>query len=163
MKSGVDASLGQKLVVRAGLDDLSLLQDHDPVGAAHRRETMGDDEGRSAFGETLDRFQKQTFRSRVESARRFVQEQDGRVLQERAGDGEALAFASGESCAALANDCLVALRQALDKSVRIGNAGRCFNLSHRCVRAAISNVFSNRYRKQKWLLQDECDVSAQAL
>ena len=40
----------------------------------------------------------------VEGAGRLVEDQDRRVLQDGAGDGEALALAARQRCAALADD-----------------------------------------------------------
>ena len=48
---------------------------------------------------------------RVDRRRRLVEDQDRRVLEERARDGDALALAAGELRAALAELGLVALRQ----------------------------------------------------
>ena len=49
---------------------------------------------------------------RVERRGRLVEEQDRRVLEDRAGDGDALALAAGQRHAALADLGVVALRQA---------------------------------------------------
>ena len=47
----------------------------------------------------------------VERRGRFVEHQDRRVLEQRAGDGDALALAAGEALAELADHRVVALRQ----------------------------------------------------
>ena len=51
----------------------------------------------------------------VEGGGGLVEEQDRRVLQDGAGDGDALALAAGERHAALADHGGVALRQGADE------------------------------------------------
>ena len=46
---------------------------------------------------------------RIERARRLVEDQDRRVLQQHAGDGDALALAAGQLHAALADVRVVGL------------------------------------------------------
>ena len=53
----------------------------------------------------------------VEVARGFVEDDDRRVLQEHAGDGETLLLAAGEAVAALAHDRGVAVGQRRDEIV----------------------------------------------
>ena len=52
----------------------------------------------------------------------------GRVLEQRAGDREALALAARERRAALADERVVAVGQALDEVVRVGRPGRRLDL-----------------------------------
>ena len=59
----------------------------------------------------------------VDRGQRLVQHQDRRVAQQRAGDGDALALAAGEPCAAFADHRLIAVGQRLDEVVRVGGAG----------------------------------------
>ena len=58
----------------------------------------------------------------VERAGGLVQDQDARVLQDDAGDGDALLLAAGELVAALADDGVVALGQLHDAVVDGGGA-----------------------------------------
>ena len=58
----------------------------------------------------------------VERARRLVEDQDARIGDQRARDGDALALAAGQRRAALAHDGVVAFRQLEDEFVRAGEA-----------------------------------------
>ncbi len=64
---------------------------------------MGDDESRAAAPGALQRRLQPGFGGGVERAGRLVEHEDRRVLQQRAGDGEPLAFAAGEVAPALAD------------------------------------------------------------
>jgi len=60
----------------------------------------------------------QSLRFAVESRCSFIQNQDRSVLQNCAGNGDALALASGKPYAALSNYLVVARGQRLDEVVR---------------------------------------------
>ena len=53
----------------------------------------------------------------VEGRGRLVEKEDRRVLEQRPGDGEALALAAGQRHAALANQRVVALRESGNETV----------------------------------------------
>ena len=64
---------------------------------------MRDDEGGAALHQRLQRLLDLRLGRRVERAGRLVEDQDRRVLQQRPGDGEALALAARKRDAALAD------------------------------------------------------------
>ena len=101
---GEAAALGDELVEGAGLDDAALVEHQDAVGVADRGEAVGDHEGGAALHDLVERRLQLALGRGVERARRLVEDQDRRVLEERAGDRQALALAAGERAAALADD-----------------------------------------------------------
>ena len=64
---------------------------------------------------------------RVDIARRFVEDENGGVAQEGAGERDALALAAGEGGAAFADDGVVTLGERGDELVRGGVAGGLFD------------------------------------
>ena len=60
----------------------------------------------------------------VERAGRLVEDQDARIGDQRAGDGDALALAARQAAAALADDGVVAFGQLEDEVVRAGELRR---------------------------------------
>lgn len=54
--------------------------------------------------------------------RLFIKDEDARVLQHHAGDGDALPFATAEAVAALPDNGVVLVGQARDKVVDVGGA-----------------------------------------
>ena len=60
----------------APLDDLPILQDHDGVGVPHCGEAVGDHEGSPFCHQTVHALLDVLFRSRIDGARRFIEDQD---------------------------------------------------------------------------------------
>ena len=90
---------------------------------------MGDDEGRSALRRGVERRLQLTLGRGVERAGRFVEDQDRRILEERAGDREPLALAARQRAAALADERREALRlAAATKSLRLRALERALDL-----------------------------------
>ena len=65
---------------------------------------MGDDEARAALQRGGQRLLHERLVLGVEVAGGLVEDDDGRVLQEHAGDGQALLLAAREAVAALADE-----------------------------------------------------------
>src|SRR5437763_1696024 len=56
----------------------------------------------------------------IECARRLIEDQNARIGDQRAGNGDALPLAAGERAAALTHDGVVALRQLQNKVMCAG-------------------------------------------
>src|SRR5690606_8375459 len=114
---------GIKLLVRAVGDDAAGVEDEDARGTADRAETVRDHERGAAAHELVERRLNLRLALAVERAGGFVQDEDGRVLEEGAGDGDALALSAGEGGAALADHGGVAFGQRLDEVGDVRAAG----------------------------------------
>ncbi len=90
---GVEAGAGEEFVVGAALEDAAFLQDEDEVGVADGGEAVRDDEGGAAGEEALERLLDEELGVRVDAGGGFIEDEDGRIFQESAGDGDALFFA----------------------------------------------------------------------
>ena len=89
--------------MRAALADGAAIEHGDNVRAANGRKAVGDDENGAPGHQIVQRALHQHFRFGVELRRGFVENQDGRVFQQRARDGQALALAAGKALAAVAD------------------------------------------------------------
>ena len=123
---------------------------------------MRDDDRRPADLEPVERVLDERLGFVVERARRLVEEQDRRVLQDRPGDRHALALAAGQARAAVADDRVVAVGQRADEVVRVGRPGRGDHLGLGRVEAPVQDVLADRAAEQRRLLRDETDLPAQA-
>ena len=94
-------------------------EDH-PVGVTNGREAVSDDEGGTALAQPVDRFLHLGFGFHVECAGRLVEDQDGRILENGAGDGDALALAAREAVTAFADAGIVVFDAALDEVTGCG-------------------------------------------
>ncbi len=93
--------------VGADVGDGAILDHHDAVGAAHRGKPVRDHEHGAAAHQIVQRGLHQRFRLAVERGSGFVQNQDWRIFQHGARDGDALALAAGKPHAALADHGVV--------------------------------------------------------
>ena len=75
----------------------ALVDDDDAIGVAHGGQAVGDHQHGAAAHEVGQRLLHHELALGVEVGRRLVEDQDRRVLQEGAGDGQALALAAAES------------------------------------------------------------------
>ena len=99
--------------------------------------------------------------SRVERRRRFVEDQDRRVLQQRARNRQPLALAARQPLAALADRRLVAVGLRGDEVVRVGGAGRGLDLLRGGARRAVGDVAGDGVVEQHRLLRHDADLRAQ--
>src|SRR5882762_11055896 len=111
VQAPIQAVGGEQMVVTTPLHDASFRQHDDEVGVLHRREAVRDDEHGAVRHEALDRLLHEPFRFGVERAGRFVENEDRRIAEQRARDGDALALAAAEPRAAFAEHRVVGLGQ----------------------------------------------------
>ena len=125
------------------------------------REAVRDHEGGAALHHLVERGLHLALGCGVERARRLVEDQDRRILQQRARDREALALAAGERAAALADGAskpsgwrsMNSSACARAQASRISSIGR--------VRLADAQVLGDRAVEQQRFLIDHADVVAQ--
>lgn len=87
---------GDEFVVAADADDAAFVENDDLVGACDGGEAVSDDEGGAALRDFLHGFLDFAFGIGVDLAGGFVEDQDGRIAKDGAGDGNTLALAAGE-------------------------------------------------------------------
>src|SRR6185436_11756355 len=113
----VDAAGIEEGRVVAVLDEPAPVDDVDDVRALDRGQAVGDDDGGAVRHQLRQRLLHQAFAGGVERGRSLVEQQDLRVAQDGAGDGQPLPFASGQAGAVLADDRVVPVRQLDDPVV----------------------------------------------
>ena len=84
----------------AHLGDAAPVEHHQPVGVAQGGEAMGDGEGGAPLHQREQAGLDQLLGLGVDRRGGFVQDQYARVVEDGAGDGDALALAAGEPLAA---------------------------------------------------------------
>ena len=142
------------------LDHLTLVHHHDPVGRLHRGQAVGDDQGGAAAHGAGERVLHQTLILGVEGARRLVQQQDGGVSYQGAGDGQTLALTAGKGAPAFAYPLVEALGQSLDETARLGGVGRFGDLVQGRVLAAETDIVYGAAGEQGRVLGDQGEPRA---
>ena len=112
----------------ADLDDAAAIEHDDPIGLADGRQAVGDDQARPPDEQAIERRLDQRLVGGVERARRLVEDEDLRVLEQRARDREPLLLAARQAIAALADDGLVSVGQAGDEVVDLRRPRRLRDL-----------------------------------
>ena len=157
----VQPATGHEFSMCAHVDDASAVHHHDAVGALHSGESMGDDEGGAPLHGLFERGLHSPFALRVERAGGFVQQQQRGVLQNGAGDADALALSAGQAHAAFAQIGVVALRQFADESVRLCRAGGLDHLVVGGLGPAVADVVHRAGGKDDGVLRHQPDAPAQ--
>ena len=119
---------------------------------------MRHDEDRAPAHEARERVLDHRLVLRIDRRQRLVQQQDRRVAQQRAGDGDALALAAGEADAALADHRVVALRQAGDEAVGVGRPRSGFHLGVARAGLAEADVLRRRAVEEIGVLVDHAEA-----
>ena len=93
-----DGNTTHQLPIRPALDDLPVLEHDDALRARDRRQPVRDHEARrlSRPQDLVDRIVDAVLRCRVQRARRLVQREDCRLLQQRTRDRQPLALSARE-------------------------------------------------------------------
>ena len=125
---GIDAAGPHQRAMGAALGDAPAVEHEDAVAADDAGEAMGEHQGRAPAHQPVERLLDHRLVLRIDRRERLVEQQDRRVAQQSAGDGDALALAAGELDALLADDGAIALGQARDEIMDIGGLGRRLDL-----------------------------------
>ena len=145
----------------AAFDDTAFIQDEDAVGADDARQPVREDQGRASSRQAVDRLLNHRLVLRVHRGKRFVENEDRRVPQQRTGDRQALALAARQQHAALADHRVVTVRQQRDELVRIGVARRDLDLVAGGVGLAEPQIVFDGAVEQVGVLVDHGDHSAE--
>src|SRR5216684_6065594 len=161
MQPRITAALADQLVVRAVLDDAAALEGDDAIDAADGRKSVGDDEHGPALDDPPHIVLDDALALVIESARRLVEDQNSRIHDEGAGDGDPLLLPAREAAASLADDGVITFGQLQDEVVRAGERGGGDDTLHRHRRIGERNVVPHRRVEEDVFLQHDSDLPAQ--
>ena len=151
----------QQFGVGADRDFVAVVHHHDAIGLQHGRQPMRDDDGGAALHEFLERLLHQPLGFRIQRTGGLVEQQNRRILEDGARQRDALALAARQPRAALAEECVVALRQLAQKF--IGGRGDRGRLDLRIARrrAAVADILARAGAEQHRFLRHQADLRAQ--
>ena len=157
----VQAAGREQLLVRALLREPAAGEHEDAVGVDDRREPVADAHDRAARARVGEAAAQVGLGAGVERARRLVKDEDGRVAEQRPGDGEALALAAAHPHAAVSEDGLIAGREARDELVQLRRLGGGDDLLVGRVGAAEGDVRPHRRVEDERVLEDHAELAPQ--
>src|SRR5580658_5659487 len=144
----IETARSQEFLVSAAFVDGSAVHHEDGVRPADGGQAVRNDDGSLPLHQTVERFEHQFLRSRVQAGAGLIQDQDGAIANHGAGDGDALPLAAGKSYAALSNYGVVALRHLLDELMRVGHFRGPVNLGAAGFRLAVGDLIPDRAMEQ---------------
>nr|ACR35398.1 unknown [Zea mays] len=154
---------GQEVGVAAVLHDPPVLHDRDAVHPSDRRQPVRHQDGGPPLHQPLQRLLQHALRLRVQRARRLVQQQDGRVLEHRPGDGDPLLLPARQLHAPLADRGPVPIGQLAHEAVHVRRLRRLDHLLLARAFLAVRDVFQDARREEDWLLLHQADLAPQGL
>ncbi len=147
--------------MRAALGDAVVLDHEQAIGGAHRAQPVGDDDRRASLQEPTQRGLDHRLGHHVYAGGRLVQDDQARVGQQRAGDGDELALTDRDVGAELQDLGVVAVRQPLDEPVQADRPRGCHDRLLRGRGCAEADVVGDRARKQERILRDQRHLRTQ--
>ncbi len=130
------------------------------VGIDNRAQAMGDHDGGAIFHQPRQRTLHMALAFGVERRGRFVQQQDRRIAQHGAGDGDALALAARQFQAAFADARIVAVRQLHDEFVRRRVLRRTLDIRSAGAGSAQRDIVGDAFVEQDGVLGHQSDIPA---
>ena len=139
------------------LDDPPPVHHDDRVGIPDRGQPVGDHEARPAVSQLCHRRLDQDLGAGVDIARRLVENQDGRVGEERAGDRQQLLLPRGEVRGVLVEQGRVSVGQGADEVVDVRRPGGLDDLGLGRTGPPVGDVVPDRPCEQPGVLQHHAE------
>ena len=149
--------------MRAPLHNLSFVQHAYLVGVLDGRQAVGNGHGGARLHQLEQCVLHQPLALGIECRGGLVEDEDGRILQNGAGNAHALPLSARETAAAVADVGVESLLRLHDEVVGIGNACRPLHVLARGVFHAESDVIVERVVEEDGLLVDVSDELAQVV
>ena len=159
----IDAAHSQQFLVRALLAQTALVEDDDAVGVLDGAKSMRDDHRRAAGKKPVERRANLQLGLGVHAGGGFIENQEARIMRQRAREADQLALADGKSCAALGDLRFHAAGKPGDERAKPHFLQRGIYGSAADVRGAQAHVGLDGAGKQKRVLEDDAKLAAQIL
>src|SRR5437764_11924332 len=128
---------------------------------------MGDRDHRLALHQLIETLLDRRLNFRIKRARRFIENENGRILEQHAGDRNALALTARQFHAALADMSVESspapqINETGDELIGMGARRGTLDLVEARIRLAIANVIPDGAMKKRSVLRHHADLGAQA-
>src|SRR5215469_6509797 len=157
----IAAACLDQVIMGAVLSQAAAVDRDEAVAMPHGRQPMRNDEDGAALGKSRHVLLDDPLALIVERTRRLVEDQDARVGNDRARNGETLALTARQAGAALAHNGVVTIGELKDQIMGTGHlcgSDDPFD-RHRAVRQR--NIVADRAIEQDALLQHHADLATQ--
>ena len=150
---GVGTLGSQQLLMRTLLDNVAMIHDQNQVGIHDRRQAMRDHKARTPAHERVHGAADGKLGTRIHARRRLVQDENRRVVEQHARDGQQLTLALADALGIVGHPRVITLRHGAHKEVDLRSTGGRNDFLARRLRAAIGDILGNRSVEQPGVLQ----------
>ena len=126
------------------LDNVAVIHDQDQVGIHDRRQAMRNHKARTPTHERVHGAADGKFGARIHARRRLVQNENRRVVEQYARDGQQLALALADAFGIVGHPRVITLRHGTHKEVDLRGARSRHDLVARRLGTAVGDVLRNR-------------------
>lgn len=159
----VQSSFSFEFGVRAFLHKLSFLHHDNLVGIADGLQMVGNDQDRAVSDKGRHCLLYFVFIDGVNIARYLVQKEDGSILEEGTGDGEALLLSARQSQAVLSDYRFITIGQTYDEVVYHRPSRGFLDFRLRGIAVAYFDVIGNGIGKENDVLHYHADFAEQII
>ena len=156
----VDSLFLNQFLMGTPFGDAVVRDDQNLIRSVDGGQPVGDGDGGAVFGEHIQALLNPALAFVVQCAGGFIQNQDGRILQEYAGDGNALLLAAGEPGSPFSHKGVIAVGKGLDEVVYVGFFGGVDDFFHGSAGLAVGDVFPDSAAEQVDILLNDADLTA---
>ena len=135
--------------MRALLDNRAVIHDDDAVGGAHGGQSMGDDHRSTIMHQPVQSILHQPLALGIERRRGLIKQQQWRVTDESAGDGNTLALSSGQARSRLTKKGIEAVGQFAQKLAGIGRIRRRPDICIAGSPVAVTEIVTGRLMRKR--------------
>jgi hypothetical protein len=139
-----------------------LIHHENQIGVGNRRQPVRDHDGRASAGQPRELAQYRALGARIQRRGRLVEDDDARIFQQRARDGDPLPLAAGEPHATLAHARVIVLGQPFHELVELCRARGPYDVGAGGARSAVRDVVRDRFVEQHRVLRHDADRLADA-
>ncbi len=147
--------------MRAALHDPALVENDDPIRAFHRGQPVCNHQRRAALHQDAEFVLHAPLRLVVERRGGLIQDENGRILEQRACDGYPLPLSAGKILPAVRQGGIESLRLLRHELQDVGRARRGFHFRLRFVDGIEGDVVAYGVVEQNHILTDEAHLSTQ--
>lgn len=158
--SQVEFPCGHEPAVRSRFCDASRLHHDQAVGPVQGGQAMGDGDHSPASREVRQGHVNAFLSFQIQGSCRLVQDQDARIMQDGARNGDALVFASRESLSLFSYLGFISIRKIHDEVVSLAETGRLHHLGMLGIGFGVANVLRDGAREQERILGHNNNLTA---
>ncbi len=151
----------KQLLVGSALDDTAVIKHENLICAHDSGKPVRDYDGSAVEHQSLQRFLDESLRRRVHARRRFIQNQNWRILQQRSRNRKPLLFAHTQLYSALPHHAAQSVRQPIDEGTRVCHRRCLQQFFIRRIRLPDLQVLADGAVKQKAFLRHHPDLLPQ--